>query len=250
MFDDTPTVYIVDDDAESREALGFMIRGMGLNVETYPSAEAFLDAHRDSSKSPECMVLDVRMPGLSGLGLQQVLAASGKAMPTIMISGCADIPTVVGAMSAGAVDFLEKPVSGQTLAACVREAIDCSVRQRREADRRAGLLEHIETLSPRQREVFDLLVAGERSKQIARRLGIGEKTVAKHRILILEKMGVDSVVELVRLASEANLSPQVERPAVAPRNRAGRTPDPCVPPSAFEPFDAAQITERTAMPTG
>ena len=151
------------------------------------------------------MVLDVRMPGLSGLGLQQMLAAEGRSMPIIMISGCADIPMAVKAMRAGALDFLEKPISSQTLSTRIREAIDHYVRQQRETSRKTELARQVDRLSARQREVLDLLVAGERSKQIARQLGIGEKTVAKHRATVLEKMQVDSVVELVRLFADANL---------------------------------------------
>ena len=158
-----------------------MIGSMGLNVEAYPSAEAFLDSYQESPDSPKCMVLDVRMPGLSGLGLQQMLAAEGRGMPIIMISGCADIPMAVKAMRAGAMDFLEKPISSQTLSTRIREAIDHHVRQQRQTSRKTELVRQVDKLSARQREVLDLLVAGERSKQIARQLGIGEKTVAKHR---------------------------------------------------------------------
>jgi two-component system response regulator FixJ len=204
MSAENSTVYVVDDDPELRESLTLMIRGMGLNVEAYASAEAFLDGYQESSDTPKCMVLDVRMPGLSGLGLQQMLAAEGRAMPTIMISGCADIPMAVKAMRVGALDFLEKPISSRTLSARIREAIDHCVRHQRETNRKADLAKHVERLSLRQREVLDLLVVGERSKQIARQLGIGEKTVAKHRASVLEKMQVDSVVELVRLFAETN----------------------------------------------
>jgi FixJ family two-component response regulator len=203
MSAEYPSVYIVVADPDLRESVGLMVRGMGLNAVAYPSAEAFLDGYSDPSGSPKCMVLDVRLPGLSGLGLQRLLAADGKGMPIIMISGCADIPTAVQAMRAGAVDFLEKPISSQTLSVRIREAIDHDVHQHREASRKTELVRHVERLSTRQREVFDLLVAGGRSKQIAGRLGIGEKTVAKHRAAVLEKMQVDTVVELVRLFADA-----------------------------------------------
>jgi two-component system, LuxR family, response regulator FixJ len=205
MTADNSTVYVVDDDPELRESLTLMIDSMGLNAETYPSAEAFLDGYQDATDSPRCMVLDVRMPGLSGLGLQQMLAAEGRSMPIIMISGCADIPMAVKAMRAGAVGFLEKPISSQTLSARIREAIDQCVRHHRDSTRKAELTRHIDRLSSRQREVLDLLVTGERSKQIARQLGIGEKTVAKHRAVVLEKMHVESVVELVHLFADANV---------------------------------------------
>jgi two-component system, LuxR family, response regulator FixJ len=199
-----PTVYVVDDDPELRESLTLMIGSMGLNVAAYSSAEAFLDAFQESPETPTCMVLDVRMPGLSGLGLQQMLCAEGRSMPIIMISGCADIPMAVKAMRAGALDFLEKPISSQTLSTRIQEAIDQCVRQQRETCRKHELAQQIDRLSARQREVLDLLVAGERSKQIARQLGIGEKTVAKHRACVLEKMQVESVVELVRLFADAS----------------------------------------------
>ena len=213
-----PTIYIVDDDPELRESLSLMVNNMGLNAEAYSSAEAFLDAYEDTADVPKCMVLDVRMPGLSGLGLQQMLAADGKNIPIIMVSGCADIPMAVKAMRAGALDFLEKPISGQTLAARIREALDCCVRQQRATCRKTELAKQIERLSSRQREVLDLLVAGERSKQIARQLGIGEKTVAKHRASVLEKMQVESVVELVRLFADTNSNNALDHAPVAQCN--------------------------------
>jgi two-component system, LuxR family, response regulator FixJ len=204
MSDATPIVYIVDDDPQVCESLSMMVRSAGLGVETYPSAEAFLDGFQNSPDGPRCMVLDVRMPGLSGLGLQQALAAQGRSIPTIMISGCADIPMAVQAMSAGAMDFLEKPFSRRTLLTRIQEAIDRDIRRHRDSALSADVAARVEKLSGRQREVFDLLVAGKHSKQIAGELGIGEKTVAKHRAYVLEKMQVDGVVELVRLMSGAN----------------------------------------------
>ena len=195
------TVYIVDDDPQVCESLSLMVRSVGLNAETYSSAEAFLDNFREASKSPSCMVIDVRMPGLSGLGLQRTLAARGRPIPIIMISGCADIPMAVQAMSAGALDFLEKPFNRQTLLARIQDAVDRDARQRQQDARSDEVASRVEKLSARQREVLDLLVAGKHSKQIAGELKIGEKTVAKHRACVLEKMQVDSVVELVHLIS-------------------------------------------------
>jgi len=199
-----PTVYIVDDDPQVCESLGLMVRGMGMNVETYQSAEAFLDGFRDVAQGPRCLVLDVRMPGLSGLGLQQALMAQGKSIPIIIISGCADIPMAVQAMSNGALDFLEKPFNRRTLLARIQDALDHDVRRQRQNSRSAELNARMESLSVRQRQVFDLLVVGKHSKQIANELGIGEKTVAKHRAGILDKMQTDNVVELVRLMTGAN----------------------------------------------
>jgi FixJ family two-component response regulator len=200
----TPTVHIVDDDPQVCESLSLMVRSTGLSAETYPSAEAFLDGFHDSPSGPQCMVLDVRMPGLSGLGLQQALGAQGAGIPIIMISGCADIPIAVQAMSAGAFDFLEKPFSRRVLLARIQDAIDHDAKRQRQTAKSAEFATRIETLSSRQREVLDLLVAGKHSKQIAGELGIGEKTVAKHRAGVLDKMQVDSVVDLVRLMAGAD----------------------------------------------
>jgi FixJ family two-component response regulator len=191
-----------------------VIESMGMQVFAYSSAEAFLDAYQEAPDAPACMVLDVRMPGLSGLGLQQMLAAEQSSLPIIMISGCADIPMAVKAMRAGAVDFLEKPVSSQALSTRIREAIDRCVRQQRDSHRKTELARHVDRLSARQREVLDLLVVGERSKQIARQLGIGEKTVAKHRASVLEKLEVDNVVELVRLFADSKFVPQEESTSI------------------------------------
>jgi FixJ family two-component response regulator len=218
MPDENPTVYIVADDPDFRESMTLMVRSMGLNAAAYPSAEAFLDGYSDPPDSPKCMVLDVRLSGLSGMGLQQMLGGNGKGMPIIMISGCADIPMAVQAMRAGALDFQEKPISSQTLSARIQEAIDHDVHQHREASRKTELVRHVERLSTRQREVFDLLVGGEHSKQIARQLGIGEKTVAKHRTAVLERMEVDSVVGLVRLFTTGSVSGQVGHASVAQCN--------------------------------
>jgi two-component system, LuxR family, response regulator FixJ len=202
MNDATPTVYVVDDDPQVCESLGLMIRSVGLDVKTFLSAEAFLDGAHDLPNAPKCLVLDVRMPGLSGLGLQQMLAAQEKNMPVIMISGCADIPMAVQAMSAGAVDFLEKPFNRRTMLTRIQEAIDRDARNHHKGLRKTEFYSRLEKLSARQREVLNLLVAGKHSKQIAGELGIGEKTVAKHRAGVLEKMQVDNVVELVRLLAE------------------------------------------------
>ena len=218
MSGETPIVCVVDHDAEQRERLTATIGGMGLKVEMYASGEEFLDRYHDRSEAPKCMVLDADMPGLSGLGLQKMLAAEGIDMPVIMLSSSADIPTAVSAMRAGAMDFLEKPVDNHTLSLRIREAIDRCVSQQREAGRKCELAKRTECLSARQREVLELLVTGERSKQIARQLGIGEKTVAKHRATVLEKMRVDSVVELVCLFASASPTPQIGHASLAQCN--------------------------------
>jgi FixJ family two-component response regulator len=204
MSTTAPTVYIVDDDTQVCESLSLMVQSVGLEAKAFASAEAFLDEPENTSIAPKCMVLDVRMPGLSGLGLQQMLAAKKETMPIIMISGCADIPMAVQAMSAGALDFLEKPFNRRALLTRIQEAIDRDANARHRYVRKAEVAARVEKLSSRQREVLDLLLAGKHSKQIAGELGIGEKTVAKHRAGVLERMQVDSVVELVRLMSEVS----------------------------------------------
>jgi two-component system response regulator FixJ len=204
MSSEAATVYIVDDDPQVCESLSLMVRSTGLNARTYLSAEAFLDSCCEISNEPKCLVLDVRMTGLGGLGLQRVLCGQGKRIPTIMISGCADIPMAVQAMSAGAMDFLEKPFSREALLSRIRQAIDQDAKLQAETARAAELADRLETLSDRQREVFDRLVAGKHTKQIASELGVGEQTVAKHRAVVIEKMQVDSVVDLVRLMAGTN----------------------------------------------
>ncbi len=143
----TPTVYIVDDDPQVCESLSLLVRSAGLNADTYPSAEAFLDRYQSAPQSPRCMVLDVRMPGISGLGLQKMLSARGEDMSIIMISGCADIPMAVQAMSGGAMDFLEKPFSRQTLLARIQTAIDHDAQRQRQSIQKSEIAARVETLS-------------------------------------------------------------------------------------------------------
>jgi len=211
-----PVVHVVDDDPLVRESLGLLIRSAGLNVQSHASAEEFLAKYRDDLSTPSCLVLDVRMPGLSGLGLQRELAAAGIKIPVIMISGYADVASAVQAMSAGALDFMEKPFSRQTLMQRVMEALDRSARQRQEQARRAEVAARIATLSAREREVLELLVAGKHAKHIAAEFGIGEKTVLKHRSRVLDKMRVESVAELVRVVLTLTDSPVRTRTTVSP----------------------------------
>jgi two-component system, LuxR family, response regulator FixJ len=195
-----PTVYIVDDDPQVRESLNLLMRGVGFNTEVYDSAEGFLDAYENLPGPPRCLILDVRMPGLSGLGLQEKLIESGIRLPTIVITGYGDVSMAVKAMGAGALDFIEKPFSRQALLTRVQEAIDRDAAVRRQQAQRADVTTRLESLSHREREVMDLLIAGNHSKQIATKLNIGEKTVAKHRARVFEKMRIDSVAALVHLA--------------------------------------------------
>ena len=194
-----PTVYIVDDDPEMRESLRLLVTSVDLKAETYASAEELLELGVEKSDAPKCMVLDVRMPGLGGLGLQKKLADAGTRIPVIMITAHADVEMAVGAMHAGVLDFIEKPFNRQTLLDRIHQAIDKDAHQLREEARRAEVAARLATLSPRERETMELLVAGKHAKQIAAKFGIGEKTVAKHRTRVFEKMKVDGVAELVRL---------------------------------------------------
>lgn len=200
-----PTVYIVDDDPQVRESLRLLMRSVGLRTEVFGSAEDFLEAYQDGAGPPRCLVLDVRMPGMSGLGLQEKLTAAGYEIPVIMITGYGDVSMAVKAMGAGAVDFIEKPFSRQALLTRVQEAIDHDANRRHRETQQANVVERLGSLSHREREVMDLLIAGNHSKQIASKLNIGEKTVAKHRARVFEKMRVDSVAALVHLAYTSGL---------------------------------------------
>jgi FixJ family two-component response regulator len=195
------TVYVVEDDPQVRESLALSVQGMGLTVQTYTSAEEFLDNFGSSSPdSPKCLVADVRLPGLSGLGLQERLARAGVRIPIILITGYGNVPMAVQAIRAGAVHFLEKPVSRQMLFECIQAAIDQDALVHREEARRADLAARLATLSDREREVMKLLIAGKHAKRIAAELNISDKTVAKHRAKVLQKMAVESIAELVQLS--------------------------------------------------
>lgn len=200
MLPSVPTVFLVDDDGLVRQSLDLLMRSAGFATRAYASAEDFLDHYRDEPGPPCCLVLDVRMPGLSGLGLQQRLAAEGIRIPVVLITGYGNVPMAVQAMNCGAVDFLEKPVSEQTLLARVQVAIDRDAQRRRFDEERLRVIAACETLSAREREVMDYLVAGRSAKQIGLLFGIGEKTVAKHRASLFQKLGVDNLASLACMA--------------------------------------------------
>jgi len=193
-----PIVLIVDDDASLRQALGSLFRSVGLRVEAFASAPELLQ-----SKLPDvasCLVLDIRLPGVSGLDFQSELAKAGIHIPIIFITGHGDIPMTVKAMKAGAVDFLTKPFRDQDLLDAVAMAIERD-RKRREDERAvADLRAHFETLSPREREVMGLVTAGLMNKQIAAEIGLSEITVKIHRGHTMKKMGAKSLADLVRMA--------------------------------------------------
>src|SRR2546425_7128993 len=194
----TPTVYIVDDDAEMRETLRSLVSSVNLPVETYASAQEFLETQ--SGGRAGCLVVDLRMPGLSGIDLQEELLSRGTKLPVIMISGYGDVPTAARAMRAGAIDFLEKPISRQLLLDRVREGLDVDRQRRRVEAEKAEIAGRVARLTPRERQVMEMVVRGNTNKVIAIDLGLCEKTVEVHRAHVMEKMKVQSLAELVRFA--------------------------------------------------
>lgn len=192
-----PIVFVVDDDASVREALASLIASVALNVECFASPGEFL--HRSHSDNPSCVVLDVRMPGLSGLEVQQRLAHTERKIPVIFISAHGDIPMAVRAMKEGAVEFLPKPFRDEDLLTAVRLALDhdaIAVTQRAET---LGIRTRYALLTARQRQILTLIVEGRLNKQIAAQLGLSENTVKVHRHRIMDRMSAGSVVELVRM---------------------------------------------------
>jgi FixJ family two-component response regulator len=205
MATPTPTVFIVDDDPSVLKALARLIGAAGYRVRTYDRASAFLDSRLP--RGPKCLVLDLQMPGLSGLELQRELATRGLTLPVIFLTGHGDIPASVEAMKAGAEDFLTKPVRGAALLEAVRSALDkdkTSLKGRRDLD---SIRNRIKTLSPREYEVFRWVISGHLNKQTAGGLGISEKTVKFHRAMVMQKMKANSVAELTILADRAGIEP-------------------------------------------
>jgi len=198
VSDDPALVYVVDDDASVRTAIGRLLRSVGLEIQLFASATEFLAFARP--ERPGCVVLDVRMPRLSGLDLQKALAAAGATLPIIFVTGHADVPMSVRAMKAGAVDFLPKPFHDQDLLDAVQRAIAADRERRLRESGLAAIRGVYETLTPREREVLSYVVSGALNKQIAGSLGTSEKTIKVHRARIMDKMGVESLADLVRLA--------------------------------------------------
>jgi len=200
----TPTVFLVDDDASVRRALARLMKSAGYQVDTFTSAREFLDRARPS-EGRACLVLDVRMPQLSGIELQRELRAAGLILPIIFITGHGDIPMSVQAMKAGAVDFLPKPVRGETLLPAIEQALARAVSEHDERAELEDIQSRIDTLTPREREVMERVVAGMLNKQIAFDLGTVEKTIKVHRARVMDKMQVESLAELVRIAQRVGI---------------------------------------------
>jgi FixJ family two-component response regulator len=200
----TPIVFIVDDDISIRESLEVLIRCEGWEPETFASAQAFLD--RPRALAPSCLILDVSLPDLNGLDLQQRIASGRKDMPIIFITGHGDVPMTVKAMKAGAVEFLTKPFSDETLLDAIRHSLERShATLRREAE--TGTLRDCYTsLTPREREVLALVVSGLSNKQVGVELGISEITVKAHRGKVMQKMHADSLPSLVKIAARLRIT--------------------------------------------
>jgi two-component system response regulator FixJ len=192
------TIHVVDDDQAVREGLSALLTAKGYAVRLYATAEALLDAGPHGR--PGCLVVDVRMPGMSGLELQRELKRRGETMPLVVITGHGDVPVAVAALKAGAVDFLEKPFDDDALLAAIGEALaKPEARAAAAADDREAAFRRVAGLTPREREVMELVAAGLANKAIAHRLGIAVRTVEIHRAHVMEKTGARSLSELVRL---------------------------------------------------
>jgi len=198
------TVHLVDDDPSVLRALSRFLNAKGYEVHPFASAQEFLDLH--DSTIPGCAILDLSMPDLDGLKLQQILAASGAQRPVIFLTGMGDIPASVRAMRAGAIDFLTKPARKEDLLRAISRAEASDARDRQVRDEVAAVQAKIATLTPREREVLSHVVAGKLNKQIAGDLGTAEKTIKFHRSRMMQKLGVRSVADLVRLAEKAGIS--------------------------------------------
>ena len=199
----SPLVFVVDDDLSVRKGLTRLLESSGYTVEAFGSAREFLA--REPHPGPSCLVLDVRMPGVTGIELQEALTAEGRRTSVVFVTGHVDVPMTVRAMKGGAVDLLTKPVDAKDLIAAIQRAVAKDSRDLSAEARVAKVQQRVKTLTAREMEVFALVVTGMLNKQIAAALGIAEKTVKVHRARVMDKMRAGSVAELVRLADEVGV---------------------------------------------
>lgn len=195
--DNSQTVYIVDDDAAIRIAMQALLESVNLKHEIFASADEFLED--EANHRSGCLVLDIRMPGLGGLELQDELISRGSTLPIIFITGHGDVPMAVDAMQKGAVDFIQKPFRDQELLDRIREALSTDLQRREELNKHAEVVSRLERLTNREKEVFDLVVTGKPNKVIAYELDVSQRTVEIHRARVMEKMEAKSLADLVRM---------------------------------------------------
>jgi len=202
MIEPTQTIYVVDDDEAMRDSMTWLLEGEGYRVACFDSGERFLHERHDHMRG--CLILDVRMPEMSGLELHEKLDALGSQLPIIFVTGHGDVPMAVGALQRGACDFIEKPFHNEDLLLRIQRALelDAEIATRRQRD--YAIAHRLEQLTQREREVMDLVVAGKLNKQIADELNISMKTVEAHRARVMEKMGVRTLAELVRAVMTVN----------------------------------------------
>jgi two-component system, LuxR family, response regulator FixJ len=216
MTEPAPVVFVVDDDEAVRNSLRLLLKSVGLAASTLPTAQEFLSTYRPNQ--PGCLVLDVRMPGMSGMELQQQLNIRGAVIPVIFISGHGDIPMAVEAMQQGAFDFLQKPFRDQDLIDRIQRALAKDQTNRAELKERTRTRERFESLTPREREVLALVTSGKPNKVMAGDLGVSQRTVEIHRARVMEKMAASSLAQLVRMVMD--LTESADTPiAIAPSSR-------------------------------
>jgi len=218
---DEPIVYLLDDEPEMLKALTRLLHAQGLQVLGFTSAREFFACERH--QGPACLVLDVAMPEIDGLQVQERLQQGGAELPVVFLTGHGDIPMSVRAMKAGAEDFLTKPVDAADLLRAIRAALQRASDRQAESEALAALRERLALLTPREREVLGHVIAGKMNKQIAADLGTGEQNIKVHRGRLMRKMGVTSVVELVRVAERLGITPETNHPC-APQRCPGPRP--------------------------
>ena len=204
MLEPEPTVFIVDDDAVICDGISQLVEDIGLNTKTFTSAQKFLDFYNYDTSCPGCLVLDVRMPGMSGLVLQDKLAKYENCLPIIFITGHGDVPTASEAFKGGAIDFLEKPFSDQVLLDSINKAIETSLKSHRHHAEIAEIQERMDSLTSRESQILDGIVDAKTNKMIALELQLSPKTVDFHRCNVMEKMGVNNTVQLVKMVMKVS----------------------------------------------